>query len=48
MLEPLVDVVDAKNVVTYQPAPILQLDILTCSKARARREESRRILVPSP
>lgn len=34
MLEPLVDVVDAKNVVSYHPAPILELDILTCTKVQ--------------
>ena len=35
MLEPLVDIVDAKNVVSYHPAPILELDILTCTEVRA-------------
>lgn len=36
MLEPLVDIVDAKNVVSYHPAPILELDILTCTEVRIR------------
>ena len=31
ILEPLVDCVDAKTVVTHH-APILELDILTCTK----------------
>lgn len=36
MLEPLVDVVEAKNVVSYHPAPILELDILTCTEVSER------------
>lgn len=32
MLEPLVDVVEARNVVSANPCPVLQLDLLTCTK----------------
>jgi len=34
MLEPLVDIVEPKSVVSYHPAPVLELDILTCTKVR--------------
>jgi hypothetical protein len=36
MLEPLVDIVEPKSVVSYHPAPVLELDILTCTKVRFR------------
>ena len=42
MLEPLVDVVEAKNVVSYHPAPILEIDILTCTEVSKLAQTSNR------